>query len=143
MSTELTKRSVQVEIAELITQGKVITVDDIVSRYNVTYTQAVNLFSNQKFIQLVSLFSKAKTQMAWYGEAIPRLMEMIKSRNDKIAIQAIKMLGQITDSIQGGDFNININLEGMVKQFEESSNSLNPDLSDSIHEAEFHRIFED
>lgn len=140
---ELQKRSIQVEIAELITQGKVLTVDDIVSRYNVTYVQAVNLFSNQKFIQLVSLFSKAKTQMAWYGEAIPRLMEMIKSRNDKVAIQAIKMLGQITDSIQGGDFNININLEGMVKQFEENSNSLNPDLEDVVHEAEFSRMSQD
>jgi hypothetical protein len=140
MSKEIAKKGTQIEIAELVSLGKITDPEDIVRRYKVGYSQAVGLLSNPSFIALVSAFSKARTQLAWHAKALPRIVEMIDDPNPDIALRAMKLLGQITDSVKGADMNININLESMVKQFTDPNKKAANDLHDTAIDAEYQRI---
>lgn len=140
MSKEIAKKGTQIEIAELVSLGKITDPEDIVKRYKVGYAQAAGLLSNASFIALVSAFSKARTQLAWHAKALPRIIEMIDDPNPDIALRAMKLLGQITDSVKGADMNININLESMVKQFTDPNKKAANDLHDTAIDAEYQRI---
>lgn len=140
MSKEIAKKGTQIEIAELVSLGKITDPEDIVRRYKVGYAQAAGLLGNPSFIALVSAFSKARTQLAWHAKALPRIIEMIDDPNPDIALRAMKLLGQITDSVKGADMNININLESMVKQFTDPNKKAANDLHDTAIDAEYQRI---
>ena len=142
MKQELTKRDVQVEIATLIVRGDISSADELAERYGVPFAQAIKLLSNSQFIALVSGISRANAFLAWNGRAMPRLISMLSSADDKTALAAMKMIGQYTDSIKGGNLEININLESMVHQLEAEknvSNNLNS-LDQDFEDAEFRRI---
>lgn len=139
---QLEKKSIQIQIAEQISQGLITGPDDLVKLYNVKYHQAVLLLSSPNFIALVSAFSKAKTHMAWHAKALPRIIEMIDSPNPELAMKAMKLLGQITEAVKGADININFNLEQMVKQYAESSphKKAAKNMDDTVMDAEYQKI---
>lgn len=142
MSKELTKKGTQIEIAELVSRGKVSEPEDLVKRYKVTYAQAVMLLSSPNFIALVQAFSKARSHMSWHAKALPRIISMIDSLDPDISLRAIKLLAQITESVKGAHLDVNINLEAMVKQFAESNpqKKAGNDLHDEAIEAEYRKI---
>lgn len=139
----LEKKSVQVEIAELASRGVITTADDIVEKYGVTFTQAITLLSNPKFIALVAGISRANATLTWHSKVMPAICRMLDHPDPKIQLQAMKMLGQITDSLKGGDFNIHINLESMVKQFSDEKQGSSNNLNEVTMEAEYKRILEE
>lgn len=140
MSEALQKKSTQLEIAELISRGELSSADEISDMYGVSFQQAVSLLGNSNFIALVQGISKARATLAWHSKVIPKVIQMLDNPDPKIQIQAMKLLGQITDSVKGGDFNININLENLVRQFTDSdekskaSNNLNKTAIDAEYE---------
>lgn len=146
-TTEITKRGIQVEIAERVSKGEITTADELAEQYGVTYTQAVSLLGNPQFITIVSSISKAKAQLAWHSIAVPKLIAMLKSEDDKVSLQAMKMLGQLTDNTKGADFNINISLEKLVRDAETEkpvSNNLKPEDVDNVIEiTNFRKVMEE
>lgn len=141
MSKELTKKGTQIEIAELVSRGRISGPRDLVKRYKVTYTQAALLLSSPNFIALVSAFSKARSHTAWHSKAIPQIIKMIDNPDPDISLRAIKLLGQITEAVKGSALDININLESLVKQFAENSPHKKANaLHDEAIDAEYQRI---
>jgi hypothetical protein len=142
MNTALAKKSVQVEIAERVSRGDLTSGEQIAEEYGVTYQQAIGLFTNPNFTALVAGISKATAKLAWHGKVIPKIIKMLDNDDPKIQLQAMNLLGKITDSIKGSDFNISINLENMVRQFsdqDEKSKTSN-NLNEAVMEAEYKRI---
>ena len=137
---KLVKRNNASQIAILVARGKVKTADDLMKRYDCSFEQAIQLLSNPKFIRLVAGISLAESKLAWYGSAVPKIIEMIDSEDKKIAMQAIKLLGQTVEALKaGGSLEVNINLESLVKEF--SSNLKKDDGLDNVVELEeFRRV---
>lgn len=143
MSNALIQQNQFIEIAERVSRGEITTSDDLVKLYGCNQMQAIALLGNKNFISTVAKISKAKAMLAWHSKAMPKLFQLLDDKDPKIAMQAMKMVGQYTDSIKGSGLDININLEGLVKAMEESkpSNNLkNDDMSNVIDITEFRRV---
>lgn len=121
------QNQIKKEIVQSILSGECTIPEDLVNRFNFTYDQAIELFSDQNFINTLSKYSQAKMKMSFYGKDLNKLDEIVKSQDNKEALAAIKLKAQLTQAIKGNalpDVNVTFNLETMVKQEEKQVNQI-------------------
>ena len=124
----LESKQLELEIVKSISLGECTIPEDIVTKFNIPYEQVITLFSNPNFTNLIANYTKAKLSMNFHTKAVPRLMNIVDSEDNKESITAIKLLAQLTQNLKGvqsTDVNINLNLESLVKESEKSINFIN------------------
>lgn len=122
---KLQQEVIKQEIVQSIITGECTIPEDIANKFNISYSDVINLFSDPNFTSLITKYSQAKMKMSFYGKDLKRLDEIVDSEDNKESLQAIKLKAQLTNSLKGNsipDVNINFNLENMVKQEEKKVN---------------------
>ncbi len=126
--SDLEQNNLKMEIVKSISLGECTIPEDIVNKFDIPYEQVITLFSDPNFTNLIANYTKAKLSMNFHTKAVPRLMNIVDSNDNKESITAIKLLAQLTQNLKGvqsTDVNINLNLESLVKETEKQVNFIN------------------
>lgn len=121
----------QEQILDLITTGQVTTISELAEKCNLTISNASRIMNDPQIISALQNYSKANVSIKLHQRAIPRLMEIAESEDEKTAMQAIKMLGSITGDMKsnnGNDVNVNVNLGNLLDEVEREKNITPKDL---------------
>lgn len=110
------------DMAISISQGICTIPEDLVNLFNITYEQSITLLNDPTFLTLIANTTKAKLNLNFHTKSIPKLLDIVDSDDNKEAMQAIKLIAQLSNNLKsvGTDVNINLNLEHFVKESEKN-----------------------
>lgn len=110
------------EMAISISQGLCTIPEDLVNLFNISYEQAITLLNDPGFLTLIANTTKAKLNLNFHTKSIPKLLDIVDSGDNKEAMQAIKLVAQLSNNLKsvGTDVNINLNLENLVRESEKN-----------------------
>lgn len=113
------------EICISISTGICTVPEDIVNLFKIPYEQTVTLLSDPSFLSLIKKHTQAKLQLTYHTTIPNELSRIIKEGDNKEKLAAIKIYAQLTDNLNntGTDVNINLSLEGLVKEAEKTINN--------------------
>lgn len=128
----------QKQMVESIAQGICTIPEDLVKLFNITYEQSITLLNDPTFLTLVANHTKAKLNLNFHTQSIPRLLGIVEQGDNKEAMQAIKLVAQLSNNLKsaGTDVSINLNLENLVR---ESEKNITPNFDSSIN-TEFQKV---
>lgn len=115
------QKELEKSIIESVSKGECTTPEDISNKFGITHNQVINLFSNPNFTDMIAKTVKAKLKLNFYTKGVNKIQQLVESDDPKIALQAIKLEAQLTQDLKGvnvTDVNINVSLEGLVKEAE-------------------------
>jgi hypothetical protein len=110
------------EMATSISQGLCTIPEDLVNLFNISYEQAITLLNDPGFLTLIANTTKAKLNLNFHTKAIPSLLTIVDTGDNKEKMQAIKLVAQLSNNLKsvGTDVNINLNLENLVRESEKN-----------------------
>ena len=120
------------EIIESILTGKVSTAEELAKLHNLPLVNAVKILNDPVFLQTLSGFSKAKSNLHFHTKGVSKLIEIAESEDNKEAMSAIKMLATYTGNVKGNtsDVSVNINLENLIQREDEKEKKVNSPIID-------------
>lgn len=121
----------QETVLDLIITGQVTTISDLAEKCNMTIANATRVMNDPQIISALTQYSKANNTIHFHLRDIPRLQQIAEGDDDKAAMQAIKMIAQLTDNMKGNslpDVNVNLNLGSLLDKVEDEKNVTPRDL---------------
>lgn len=113
-------QTIELAIIQSILSGEVITAEDLSHRFNLSIPESVKILNDPVFLSALGNFTKAKANISFHTRGMSRLIGMLNSDDDKVALSAIKTLAQYTGNIEskGNEVNVNLNLESTLTNME-------------------------
>src|SRR5690242_8987007 len=95
------------EIAEAMADGTCTTLDEVMEVFGLSMRDAVKLLNDTVFLSTVGDYTKAQNNLHFHTKSMPRLRRIADSDDDKVSIQAIKLIAQLSNNLKpsGGDVN--------------------------------------
>lgn len=114
------------EIVQSILTGECSLPEEIANKFNLKYDNVISIISDPAFTNLLVQASQVKLKLSFYGKDLKRLDDIIKSEDDKVAIQGIKLKSQMVGAVKNISINETnnfvFNLENAVKEMEKQVN---------------------
>ena len=114
------------EIVQSILTGECTLPEEIANKFGIDFDRVISMISDPGFTNLLVQASQVKLKLSFYGKDLKRLDDIIKSEDDKIAIQGIKLKSQMVGAVKNISINETnnfvFNLENAVKEMEKQVN---------------------
>jgi ABC-type amino acid transport substrate-binding protein len=106
------------DIVDAIASQQVSTSEDIVAMFGGNIQQATKLLLSKEVRALVIERSNANLFIAQHTKALPKLIKLLDSENEKIQLSAITTLAKLNGDLDSPTVNVNLNLENLLSQTE-------------------------
>lgn len=97
-------------IAEQMASGYCTTIEDLQNEFALSLRDAVKLLNDATFLSTVAEYTKAKSNMFFHTVAVPKLMSIAQSQDNKSSIAAIKLVGEYSNNLKKADKSVTVHL---------------------------------
>lgn len=140
-NTAIELKAKRVQIARAVSDGDIFTPLDIAEKFGISEDDAVALFSNDQFLEMMTAFTNAKLQIN-YQVGLNRVTEIIRtSQDNKEVLNAFNIIAKLNGSLKAG-ISVNLNIESMLNEVEQKKVTDKSTEVTSVEENEEEAIFD-
>lgn len=122
MSEALVKHNpnaVKSMVMQTILRGEFTTVEELVEELSLPIEQVIDVVTQPEFVEALSKYSSSQATLNYHLRAVPKVISLVDSDDDKVALSAVKLLGELTGTRKKDNgVTVNVSLEQKVNEAE-------------------------